>query len=399
MPREAAEDTWSSVVPRSDQAAAGSEPSTADPSRHPDPASSDPDVEYDADAERAADAAYDAGYDFDQDTEYDLYIARKPDTGHQPDTAGRETDDAGAWVAPDDPAVDLSEPVDGRRYPPYRGRADSERDDASPSAAWNGAATGWAGASASATSWPGAATYLTGTGAGTGGNPAGGNPAGTEGGAAPNPGRHSRQAGSQPGPPPGVPRLGNMPKHAVRPGGPVSATDVTEVLARVREDPTERPRLDRPESGRSRRPAPPAEHDKPAEPSGARSSIQPPTEPMPTGKRVRVVLSQRKGQARPVRTVVDVQELTQVGEVLATSLIRSQLGLALRIGGLALLGLGVLPAAFYLFPDLGRFELFGLRLPWLLLGLVAYPFMVLLGWMYARAAEKLEQIFADHIQS
>jgi hypothetical protein len=187
-----------------------------------------------------------------------------------------------------------------------------------------------------------------------------------------------------------------MPKHAVRPGGPVSATDVTEVLARVREDPTERPRPARPESGRFRRPEPPAEHGRSAETSAA---DLPPTEPMPSGKRVRVVLSQRKGHARPVRTVIDVQELTEVGEVLTTSLIRSQLGLALRIGGLALLGLGVLPAAFYLFPDLGRFELFGLRLPWLLLGVVAYPFMVLLGWMYARAAEKLEQIFADHIQS
>ena len=381
VPREAAEDTWSSVVPRSDQAAAGSDPSTGDPS--PDPGAERP--EYDAEAERAADAAYDAGYDFDPDTEYDLYAAPKPAAG--PD-AGHGRDDAGTWVAPDDPAVDLPESVDGRRYPVYRGGTDPEPDGAGPTAAWNGAATSWASAPASATPWPGAATYLTGAGSGSGRNRA-------EGGTAPNAGRHSRAAGGQPGPPPCAPQLGYMPKHAVRPGGPVSATDVTEVLARVREDPTERARP-RPESERGPRHEPPAAQDKPAEPSAA---DLPPTEPMPSGKRVRVVLSQRKGQARPVRTVVDVQELTEVGEVLATSLIRSQLGLALRIGGLVLLGLGVLPAAFYLFPDLGRFELFGLRLPWLLLGVVAYPFMVLLGWMYARAAEKLEQIFADHIQN
>ena len=35
----------------------------------------------------------------------------------------------------------------------------------------------------------------------------------------------------------------------------------------------------------------------------------------------------------------------------------------------------------------------------LLLGVLAYPFLLLLGWWYARAAERLEQVFADHIQS
>ena len=98
-------------------------------------------------------------------------------------------------------------------------------------------------------------------------------------------------------------------------------------------------------------------------------------------------------------TVVDVQELTQVGEVLSSSLIRSQLALALRIGGIALITLGALPAMFVIFPVLGRFELFGLRLPWLLLGVLAYPFLLALGWMYARSAERLEQVFADHIQN
>ncbi len=123
-------------------------------------------------------------------------------------------------------------------------------------------------------------------------------------------------------------------------------------------------------------------------------------EDLPPGKRVRVVLSQRKGTpSRPVRTVVDVQELTQVGELLSTSLIRSQLSLALRIGGIAAIALGAWPAIFILFPVLGRAELFGLRLPWLLLGVLAYPFMLGLGYLHSRSAEKLEQVFADHIQN
>ena len=207
------------------------------------------------------------------------------------------------------------------------------------------------------------------------------------------PGRHARRDG-QPRPP----RLDYVPRHAVRTPGPgsvpVSPTDVTEVFSRVRQDPTERPMPARPESEPIRLTAP-------VQPLAIPPAPIPEAEPdqAAPGKRERVVLSQRKGQTRPVRTVVDVQELTQVGEVLSSSLIRSQLALALRIGGIALITLGSLPAMFVIFPVLGRFELFGLRLPWLLLGVLAYPFLLALGWWYARSAERLEQVFADHIQN
>jgi hypothetical protein len=191
-----------------------------------------------------------------------------------------------------------------------------------------------------------------------------------------------------------------VPKHAVRTPGPgsVSPTEVTEVFSRVRQDPTERPMPARPESEpfpvATGRLAPLS-----APPSGSATTVaEPKTAEPPSGKRERVVLSQRRGTTRPVRMVVDVQELTQVGEVLSTSLIRSQLGLALRIGGVALITLGSLPAMFVIFPVLGRFELFGLRLPWLLLGVLAYPFLLILAWMYSRSAERLENVFADHVQ-
>jgi hypothetical protein len=125
-----------------------------------------------------------------------------------------------------------------------------------------------------------------------------------------------------------------------------------------------------------------------------------PDEDLPPGKRVRVVLSQRKGNSqRTARTVVEIQELTQVGELLSASLIRSQLALALRIGGVVTIALGSLPAIFVIFPVLGRVEFFGVRLPWLLLGVLSYPFMLALGYLHARSAERLEQVFADHIQS
>jgi hypothetical protein len=115
-------------------------------------------------------------------------------------------------------------------------------------------------------------------------------------------------------------------------------------------------------------------------------------------KRVRVVLSERKGVSRPVRTVVDIQENTGVGELLRSNLIGSQLNVALRFAAGAGLTLGVLPLLFWLVPDIGRMELLGIRVPWLLLGVLVYPFLVLVGYWHTRAAERVEQNFADHVQ-
>ncbi|MBO0852128.1 MAG: hypothetical protein J2P20_21895, partial [Pseudonocardia sp.] len=208
-------------------------------------------------------------------------------------------------------------------------------------------------------------------------------------------GRHARRDGEV-----RPPRLDYVPRHAVRTPGPgsvsaapVSPTDKTEVFSRVRRDPTEPSRAARPQSGPLKGP--------PRDSVPEQKAVEPRPEPEPSAsrRRERVVLAQRRGQARPVRTVVDVQEGTQVGEVLSSSLIGAQLGLSLRIGGIAFLALGALPALFAVFPTLGRFELFGLRVPWLLLGVLAYPFLFLLGWLYTRSADKIEQIFADHVQS
>ena len=132
-------------------------------------------------------------------------------------------------------------------------------------------------------------------------------------------------------------------------------------------------------------------------PRGARFPL--PDEPDDgSPRRVRVVLSERKGIARTVRTVVDVQEGTPVGALLLRNLIRGQLGVALRVGVVAVLVLGALPVAFAVYPALGRFEVLGLRLPWIVLGLLVYPFLLWLGWWHTRGAEKIEQNFAEHVQ-
>jgi hypothetical protein len=130
------------------------------------------------------------------------------------------------------------------------------------------------------------------------------------------------------------------------------------------------------------------------QPVGARGSVADDL----ASKRVRVVLSERKGNARTVRTVVEVQEGTAVGDLLRANLIGTQLIVALRIGAVAVIVLGLLPALFAVFPEIGQVEVLGIRLPWLLLGVLVYPFLLSLGWLHTRAAEKVEQSFADDVQ-
>ncbi len=120
--------------------------------------------------------------------------------------------------------------------------------------------------------------------------------------------------------------------------------------------------------------------------------------PEPGSTRVRVVLSERKGVARPVRTIKEVQEGTAVGELLRRDLIRSQLKVTLRFAVLTAFVLGSLPAVLVLLPEVGRFHVLGLRVPWLLLGLLVYPFLVGVAWRYTRVADRVEQNFADHVQ-
>ena len=120
--------------------------------------------------------------------------------------------------------------------------------------------------------------------------------------------------------------------------------------------------------------------------------------PEPGSTRVRVVLSERKGVARPVRTIKEVQEGTAVGDLLRRDLIRSQIKVTLRFALLTVFVLGSLPAVLVLLPEVGRFHVLGLRVPWLLLGLLVYPFLVGVAWRYTRVADRVEQNFADHVQ-
>lgn len=100
-----------------------------------------------------------------------------------------------------------------------------------------------------------------------------------------------------------------------------------------------------------------------------------------------------RSRSTSVASEIDAQ--TSLGEVYMRSLIRSQLRLAVGVTLTLALTLGMLPLLFRFVPGSGRATLFGIALPWLLLGFVVYPALVLLGWLYVRRAERNEQRFAD----
>jgi len=93
------------------------------------------------------------------------------------------------------------------------------------------------------------------------------------------------------------------------------------------------------------------------------------------------------------RTHVDLAEQTQVGDVLIRGLVRAQLALAVRLSLVVVVGLGGLPLLFAVAPAVTTATLFGVNLPWLLLGVAPFPFLLAVGWTYAHLAERNEQDF------
>ncbi len=103
---------------------------------------------------------------------------------------------------------------------------------------------------------------------------------------------------------------------------------------------------------------------------------------------------------RPPRRRVtdDIDEQTLVGELYMRSLIRSQLRLGLGVLGAFGLTVGALPLLFWLAPALAGVRVLGVGLPWLLLGVGAYPVIMVTAWAYVRAAERAERDFADLVE-
>ena len=114
-------------------------------------------------------------------------------------------------------------------------------------------------------------------------------------------------------------------------------------------------------------------------------------------QRERVVLAHRRG-ARMVRTGVEVQEQTQVGDALVRGLVRAQLGLALRLAVVVVCTVGAIPLLNAAFPDLAALTVFGIRLNWLVLAVLVYPLLYGVGRLYVRLAEQAERDFVGVVE-
>jgi hypothetical protein len=115
----------------------------------------------------------------------------------------------------------------------------------------------------------------------------------------------------------------------------------------------------------------------------------------PPPQRVRVVLAGGARPPRPDAAAREIEEQTPVGEVLVTGLIRTQLSLALRLSLLVVALFGIQPLLFTLAPAVTRTTVGGIPLPWLILGVLAYPVIVGVAWAYVRAAERNERHFTE----
>ncbi len=111
-------------------------------------------------------------------------------------------------------------------------------------------------------------------------------------------------------------------------------------------------------------------------------------------ERVRVTGPPRRRVTRTATKAREIDAETRVGAIYMRSLLREQLRLALRILVVLAVTVGGLPLLFHLAPGLADVRLLGVPLAWLLLGVLVYPWLILLGWVYIRQAEANERDFA-----
>jgi hypothetical protein len=104
----------------------------------------------------------------------------------------------------------------------------------------------------------------------------------------------------------------------------------------------------------------------------------------------------RRAPARPPSH--EIGEQTQVGAVYMDSLIRSQRRLAIVVCltiSVVLVGTALLGACA---PTFARLRLFGLPLPWVVLGLLIYPALIGLSVYTVRHAERNERAFTELVR-
>lgn len=126
---------------------------------------------------------------------------------------------------------------------------------------------------------------------------------------------------------------------------------------------------------------------------GTGSGADPPRRVTVTSPRTSAV---RRPPGRSALRALDEQD--RVGELLVRSLVRAQLLLALRLLAVLAVLLGGLPLVFAVAPATRDVQVLGLPLPWLVLGVLVYPAMVVGGTVYLRLAERNERDFTELVE-
>ncbi|MEI8408065.1 MULTISPECIES: hypothetical protein [unclassified Kribbella] len=116
-------------------------------------------------------------------------------------------------------------------------------------------------------------------------------------------------------------------------------------------------------------------------------------------RRVRITSPRTSAARRPIipTGTREIDEQTRLGEVYMHSLIQSQLRLALAVIGGAVVVLGGIPLLFALVPATRTFDVLGLPLPWVILGIVVYPVVYVAARVYVRNAERIETEFTEFV--
>jgi hypothetical protein len=113
-------------------------------------------------------------------------------------------------------------------------------------------------------------------------------------------------------------------------------------------------------------------------------------------QRVRVTSPRTSAtRTRAVSIASEIDEQTRLGEVYISSLMRSQLRLAIGVLGVVAVTLGALPLLFWLVPAIGQVDVVDIPLPWILLTVVAFAEVIALGRVYVRQAERNEDNFSE----
>ncbi|WP_199440856.1 DUF485 domain-containing protein [Umezawaea beigongshangensis] len=106
----------------------------------------------------------------------------------------------------------------------------------------------------------------------------------------------------------------------------------------------------------------------------------------------------RVRRAQPAVPVPLLSEESDLSTHYVRSLIKEQRRLGLLVCGVVCGSLAALPLLFALAPRLGEQRLLGLPLPWLVLGVLVFPVLVLAGWFYVWQAERSEREFAELVE-